>query len=60
MWIWSFTFKEIFIYMKQSYFRIGGDWAVASVLMSRDVRDHLRKILGPYLTIVNLTMSNTV
>jgi len=38
--------------------RIGGDWAVASVLMTRAVRDHLRKILGPDLTIVNLTMSS--
>merc|ERR1719232_2286297 len=38
--------------------RIGGDWAVASVLLTRAVRDHLRKILGPDLTIVNLKMSS--
>ena len=50
--------KQVYLYVKQSYFRIGGDWAVASVLLSRDVRDQLRKILGPDLTIVNLTMSN--
>ena len=36
--------------------RIGGDFAVASVLISADVRAHMRKILGPQLVIVCLTM----
>ena len=39
--------------------RIGGDWAVAAVLISRAARDHLRKILGPDLVIVCLTMSDS-
>ena len=39
--------------------RIGGDWAVAAVLITRDVRAHLRKILGPDLLIVCLTMSDS-
>jgi len=38
--------------------RIGGDWAVASVLMTKDVRQHLQKIFGSDLIIVSLTMSN--
>ena len=37
--------------------RIGGDFAVAAVLLTEDVRDQLREILGGQLTIVSLTMS---
>ena len=39
--------------------RIGGDWAVAAVLLTRAVRSHLRNILGPDLLIVCLTMSDS-
>ena len=39
--------------------RIGGDWAVAAVLLTRAVRSHLRNILGPDLVIVCLTMSDS-
>ena len=39
--------------------RIGGDWAVACVLLTRAARSHLRKILGPDLVIVCLTMSDS-
>merc|ERR1719213_1522462 len=39
--------------------RIGGDWAVAAVLISRAARAHLRKVLGPDLIIVCLTMSDS-
>jgi len=37
--------------------RIGGDWAVAHVVLSKEVRDTLRRILGPDLVIIILTMS---
>ena len=36
--------------------RIGGDWAVAHVIMSREARDNLRKILGPQLVFILLSM----
>ena len=39
--------------------RIGGDWAVACVLLTRGVRSVLRKVLGPDLIIVSLTMSDS-
>lgn len=38
--------------------RVGGDWAVASVVRTREERDIMRKFLGPELTIVCLQMSN--
>ena len=39
--------------------RIGGDWAVATVLISRDARAYLRKVLGPDLVIICLIMSDS-
>ena len=36
--------------------RIGGDFAVACVLLNKDVRSEVRKVLGPDLVIVCLTM----
>ena len=42
--------------IKREKERIGGDWAVAHVVMTREGRDHLRKILGPQLVFILLTM----
>ena len=36
--------------------RIGGDWAVAHVVLSREARDNLRRILGPQLIFILLSM----
>merc|ERR1712142_1102284 len=36
--------------------RIGGDWAVASVAFTREMRDHIRSRLGPDLMFVVLSM----
>eukprot|EP00091_Calanus_sinicus_P007334 TRINITY_DN18342_c0_g1_i1.p1 TRINITY_DN18342_c0_g1~~TRINITY_DN18342_c0_g1_i1.p1 ORF type:complete len:110 (-),score=37.88 TRINITY_DN18342_c0_g1_i1:3-332(-) len=36
--------------------RIGGDWAIASVAMNKEVRDVIRSVLGPDLVIVVLNM----
>merc|ERR1719510_455732 len=37
--------------------RIGGDWAVAHVVMKKEHRDAIRRCLGSQLYIVNLVMS---
>ena len=37
--------------------RIGGDFAIATVILKKEARDHLRKILGSDLVIVILKMS---
>ena len=42
--------------IKRERQRIGGDWAVATVVMTREARDNLRKILGPQLVFILLTM----
>ena len=42
--------------IKREKQRIGGDWAVAHVVMTREARDNLRKILGPQLVFILLTM----
>ena len=42
--------------IKREKERIGGDWAVAHVVMTREARDNLRKILGPQLIFILLTM----
>ena len=39
--------------------RIGGHWAVASILVSKGVRSFLRSVLGPELVILCLTMSDS-
>jgi len=36
--------------------RIGGDWAIAAVTMTREMRDHIRSRLGPDLVFVILNM----
>jgi len=36
--------------------RIGGDWAIAAFIANRDMREHIRSILGPDLIFVVLTM----
>ena len=38
--------------------RVGGDWAVASVVRTREERDIMKESLGEELTIVCLEMSN--
>jgi len=38
--------------------RLGGDWAVASVVRTKEERDIMRATLGPELTLVCLEMSN--
>ena len=38
--------------------RVGGDWAVAHVLLTRELRDRMRGWLGQELIIVVLTMSS--
>ena len=43
--------------IKQEKKRIGGDFAIATVLLKRSARDMVRKIIGPQLIIVSLTMS---
>ena len=37
--------------------RIGGDFAIATFILKKEARDHIRKILGSDLIIVNLSMS---
>jgi len=37
--------------------RLGGDWAISTVLDSRSIRDFVRSQLGPELEIVVLEMS---
>ena len=39
--------------------RIGGDWAVAGAIPLKEHRDLVRKLLGPQLVIVILTMPQT-
>jgi len=36
--------------------RIGGDWAIAAVTLTREMRDHIRSRLGPDLVFVVLSM----
>ena len=42
--------------IKREKERIGGDWAVAHVVMTKEGRDNLRKILGPQLVFILLSM----
>ena len=44
--------------VKEEKKRIGGDWAIAHVLLTRELRDNMREWLGPDLVIVILTMSS--
>ena len=44
--------------IKREKARIGGSFAVAHVVLTRELRDCLRDILGPDLVIINLTMSD--
>ena len=37
--------------------RIGGDWAIAHVILTREIRDKMREWLGPDLIFVHLEMS---
>ena len=54
---------EFYSYMAQDIAkekkRIGGDFAIASVLINREVRSQVKKILGPQLVIISLTMPYT-
>merc|ERR550517_2460306 len=43
--------------IKREKKRIGGDFAIAVVLLNKETRDHMRKVLGEELVIVSLTMS---
>ena len=51
--------SKTWIYLGREKKRIGGDWAVASILVSRGVRSYLRSVLGPDLVILCLTMSDS-
>ena len=44
--------------IKKEKKRIGGDWAIAHVLLTRELRDNMREWLGQDLIIVILTMSS--
>ena len=44
--------------IKEQKKRIGGDWAVAHVLLTREMRDSMREWLGRDLVILILTMSS--
>ena len=44
--------------IKEEKKRIGGDWAIAHVLLTRELRDNMREWLGKDLVIVILTMSS--
>ena len=37
--------------------RIGGDWAIAHVILLKEIRDKMREWLGPHLVFVHLQMS---
>ena len=50
-------YEHMALDIKREKERIGGDFAIATFIPTREARDHLRKILGPDLIIVNLDMS---
>ena len=50
-------FRHLALDIKREKKRIGGNFAIATVVFDRQARDHLRKFLGPDLILVNLTMS---
>merc|ERR1712062_527312 len=50
-------YEHLALDIKREKKRIGGDFAIATVVFNRMSRDRLRKILGPDLIFVNLTMS---
>ena len=51
--IWSIMAKDVLRERK----RMGGDWAVVHAVPKRNMRDHLRKALGPDLIFVVLHMT---
>jgi len=50
-------YEHLALDIKREKKRIGGSFAIATVVFNRMSRDRLRKILGPDLIFVNLTMS---
>ena len=50
-------FEHLALDIKREKKRIGGNFAIATVVFDRQGRDHLRKFLGSDLIMVNLTMS---
>ena len=48
--------RELALDIAREKKRIGGDFAVASFLLTRDVREAVREVLGTELTIVSLAM----
>ena len=50
-------FTHLALDIKREKKRIGGNFAIATVVFDRQGRDHLRKFLGSDLIFVNLTMS---
>ena len=50
-------FEHLALDIKREKKRIGGSFAIATVVFDRQGRDHLRKFLGSDLIFVNLTMS---
>jgi len=50
-------FEHLALDIKREKKRIGGNFAIATVVFDRQGRDHLRKFLGSDLIIVNLSMS---
>ena len=50
-------YEHLALDIKREKKRIGGDFAIATVILNKEAREHLRKILGSDLTIVILNMS---
>lgn len=50
-------YEHLALDIKREKKRIGGDFAIATVLLKKDARTLMRKILGDQLVIVSLTMS---
>merc|ERR1712218_286869 len=45
--------------IKRQKSRIGGDWVIANVAFSRDIRDAIRLVLGEELQFIGLTLNET-
>ena len=50
-------YEHLALDIKREKERIGGDFAIATFILKREARDHIRKILGSDLIIVILSMS---
>ena len=50
-------YEHLALDIKREKERIGGDFAIATFILKKEARDHIRKILGSDLIIVILSMS---